>query len=111
MLNVPTDSERLDNGDVYLQAAPFYRNEERLVSEALMIATVPGQVLQARVRPNLPQVDPFPPRWGYLPYTARQASVEEILGETRNFRNRRDDISGGPAGWQAASRNVGAGSW
>ena len=109
MRNIPTGSDDLDNGDVYLQAAPFYRNEERLVSQALMVATIPGAVLQAQVRPPLPQVNPFPPRFGYPESQDRQWGVETVLDFPRAYRNRQDDTSGGVAGIQAGARNTNEG--
>lgn len=109
MLNQPTSADALSNGDVYLQAAPFYRNEERLVSQALMVATIPENTLRALITPRNPL---FPPRYGYMSYNDRQAGVEEVMAESRNYRNRRDDISGGIADIQASSRNsMGSGTW
>jgi hypothetical protein len=107
LINQPTDSDRLDNGDVYLQASAFYRNEERLVSQALVVATIPGAQLAAQVRPPLPNIRPFPPRFGYPEYASRQPGIDAVLDVPFSYRNRRSDISGGPAGWQASSRNVG----
>ena len=109
MWNQPTSSEDLDNGNVYLQAAPFYRNEERLVTQALAVATIPGSVLQAEVRPNLPMVHPFPPRFGYPDYRDRQWNIDTALNFPRSYRNRQDDISGGVAGIQAGARNTNEG--
>lgn len=106
MPNQPTDSRALDNGDVYLQQAPFQRNEERLVSEALSVAAIPGDVLAAQVRPPM-DIIPFPPRFGYPSYQERQATLGQVLNEQRNYRNRRYDISGGPADIQASARNAG----
>lgn len=109
MLTSGSSQEALDNGDVYLQVAPFYRNEERLVSQALVVATIPGSVLQAEVRPNLPQVQLFPPRFGYPSYQDRQFDVDTVLDFPRSYRNRQDDTSGGPAGIQAGARNTNEG--
>lgn len=110
-MNIPTDSDRLDSGDVYLQSAPFYRNAERLVDEALRVAVVPASQLE-RIRPPLPDIQLFPPRWGYLDYVERQPSIDTVLNQPHAYANRRDDISGGPADIQASARNVGAtGSW
>lgn len=109
MLTSGSSQEALDNGNVYLQAAPFYRNEERLVSQALVVATIPGQVLQEQVRPNLPQVQLFPPRFGYPDYNDRQFSIDTVLDFPRAYRNRQDDTSGGVAGIQAGARNTNEG--
>jgi hypothetical protein len=109
VLNQPTGYDDLDNGNVYLQAASFYGNEERLVSQALAVAAIPGAVLQAEVRPNLPMVHPFPPLFGYPDYQDRQWSVDTVLNFPRAYRNRQDDISGGVAGIQAGARNTNEG--
>src|SRR5262252_6429290 len=93
-------------GDVYYELGPNFSNQERLVTQALLTATIPGQVLQQQVRPNIPNIDPFPPRWGYPSYTERQAGIEDALDVPRSYRNRRDDLSGGVAGMQSAARNV-----
>jgi hypothetical protein len=98
-------------GDVYYELGPNFSNQERLVTQALMTATIPGQVLQAQVRPNIPGIDPFPPRWGYLPYQYRQSGIEQVLDVPRTYRNRRDDLSGGVAGMQSAARNVQSDVW
>jgi hypothetical protein len=95
-----------DPGDVYRQLGPNFSNQERLVTQALMTATIPGQVLQAQVRPNIPGIDPFPRRWGYPPYQDRQYGIEETLDVPRTYRNRRDDLSGGVAATESATRNM-----
>lgn len=109
MLNWPSGSDALDNGDVYLQAAPFYRNEERRIQQALVVATVPGAVLQAEVRPPLRQIQSFPPRFGYPSYEERQWSVDTVLNFPRSYHNQQDDISGGAAGIQSSARNTNEG--
>lgn len=92
--------------NVYLQRKPNEQNWERLVSEALEVAAVPGAVLQNTVRPPLPQIETFPPRFGYLDYTDRQLGIRDVLGSGRLYGDNRDAVSGGPGGYQAASRNV-----
>jgi hypothetical protein len=109
-MNIPTSSDRLDNGQVYLQSAPFYRNTERLVDMALRVATIPGAVLQREIRPNIPMVEMWPPRFGYPTYVQRQMNVRQVLDVPNAYKNRRDDISGGPAEFSGSARNVGAGN-
>jgi hypothetical protein len=101
------DSDRLDSGDVYLQSAPFYRNAERLVDEALRIAAVPANAL-ARIRPPLPDIQLFPSRFGYPEYEERQAGIDAVLNMGYAYANRREDISGGPSEIDAAARNAGS---
>lgn len=102
-----SNQERMSSGDIYYEIGPSYSNEERLVTAALMTATVPGAIIQAEVRSPLPQIDPFPPRFGYPDYQDRQASIGVVLDVDRAYRNRRDDVSGGVQGWQASARNIG----
>ena len=104
-------SQQQDPADVYRQLGPNYSNQERLVTQALMTATIPGPILQAQVRPNIPGIESFPPRWGYPSYQERQLGIEQTLDVTRTYRNRRDDLSGGVASIQSASRNVAADVW
>jgi hypothetical protein len=98
-------------GDVYRQLGPNYSNQERLVTQALLTATIPGPVLQARVRPPIPGIESFPPRFGYPSYPERQATIEDALNVARTYRNRRDDLSGGVAAYQASARNVQSDVW
>lgn len=106
MITEPTPIDRLSSGDVYYEIGPNYSVQERLVTEALMTATVPGPVV-AQIRPPLPQIDPFPPRYGYEDYPDRQPGIDVVLDVDRYYPNRRDELSGGVAGWQGAARNIG----
>jgi hypothetical protein len=101
------NQEQLSSGDVYYELGPNYSNQERLVTQALMTATIPGSVIQATVRPPLPQIDPFPPRYGYPTYQERQMEIGEVFSVDRYLPNNRYALSGGVAGAQAAARNVG----
>ena len=92
--------------NVYLMRKPSEQNWERLTSEALEAASIPGVVLQAEVRPPLPQIRLFPPRYGYPSFQKRQATVSQVLDAGRLYSDSRNDTSGGPSGYQAASRNV-----
>jgi hypothetical protein len=101
------NQEAMSSGDIYYEIGPNSSNQERLVTAALMTATIPGAIIQAQVRPPLPQIDPFRPRFGYPDYPDRQADITQVLNVDRYYRNRRDDVSGGVQGWQSAARNVG----
>lgn len=103
---LPSDNQQaMSSGDIYRELGPNYSNQERLVTQALQTALVPGAEVVASV-PPLP-LEPFPPRFGYLSYQARQAGIEEVLDINRSYANRRWDLSGGVAGFQGAARNVG----
>jgi hypothetical protein len=108
MQNYPTDSDRLDSGAVYQQAGSFYgyTRAEILTQQALQSALIPGQWLAENVRPPLPQIKMFPPRFGYMDYTERQFSIGDVLSFPGSYNNNRNDISGGPGEINASSRNV-----
>lgn len=85
----------------YDQRRPFESGPERLVTDALMSQTVPGYILAAMVRPPLPQVEPFPPKFGY---DRSAIGIDDVLGMDRYYPNRRMDYSGTPAGIDSTSR-------
>ena len=45
---------------------PFPSNQEQNLTQALASLTMPGDQLQKYVRPNLPQINLFPERFGYV---------------------------------------------
>ena len=105
---IPSDNQqRLSSGDVYYELGPTYSSQEALVTASLMTATIPGDVIQATVRPPLPQIQPFPPRFGYPDYPDRQPGIDMALSVDRFYPNARYELSGGVAGAQASARNVG----
>lgn len=107
MINEPTPAPQMSSGDVYQELGPNWSNQEREVTQALQTALIPGAEVLAETQPPLGIL--FPPRFGYPPYQARQAHMNQVLEVDRYYRNRRDDVSGGVQGWQSSARNVGAG--
>lgn len=88
---------------------PFASNEERLTTMALQAALVPGEELQSMVRPPLPQVNPFPPRFGYR---TRELSISDIIEGIDAVTFPSENYSGGPGGYSGTSRNSqGTGTW
>ena len=86
-------------------AGPFASRAEQLTQQALMMATIPGKDIQKMVRPPLPQVVLFPPRFGYGERT--QPTLDDIVVVDRTYAEPRVSwFSGGPAGYQAAERNA-----
>ena len=82
---------------------PFSSNEERLVQQALVVADIPGAKIQEMVRPPLPQINPFPDRYGYR---TEEYGIEDILDLTRQQMDPRVTwFSGGPAGYSGSTRN------
>ena len=83
---------------------PWSSNEERLTQQALMAATMPGVKLQELVRPNIPQIQLFPPRFGYGPHL--EPEIDDVVSISRNYIEPRISwYSGGPAGYSGSSRN------
>lgn len=87
---------------------PFASNEERLMSQALQVALIPGAELAQMVRPPLPQIQLFPPRFGYR---QREIGIEDVIDINRSY-NPRTDFSGGGGEINSTSRNTqGTGTW
>lgn len=82
---------------------PWATNMERLTSQALMVMNIPGADIQQMVRPPLPQIQLFPPRYGY-PTT--QPGIEDVVTIDRNYVEPRISwYSGGVSGFSGSSRN------
>jgi hypothetical protein len=87
---------------------PWDTNQERMVTQALAAASVPGAELADMVRPPL-KIDAFPPRLGYR---TRALGIEDMIDIDEEYLPKFNDFSGGPAGYSGTSRNVqGSGSW
>jgi hypothetical protein len=83
---------------------PWSSNEERLTQQALMVATLPGNQIQQMVRPNIPQIQLFPPRFGYG--LRLQPEIDDVVSLDRQYIEPRVSwFSGGPAGYSGSSRN------
>ena len=83
---------------------PWASNEERLTQQALVVATIPGTELQMIVRPNLPQIRLFPPRFGWG--EREQPGIDDVVSIDRQYMEPRVSwFSGGPAGYTGSSRN------
>ena len=100
------NQQKLSSGDVYYEAGPTYSSQEALVTASLATATIPADVIRA-IRPPLPQIDPFPPRFGYPDYPDRQPGIQMAFTVDRYYPNARYELSGGVAGAQSSARNVG----
>lgn len=80
---------------------PFASNQDRLTTQAIVSATLPGEQLQEIVRPNLPQIQLFPPRYGYI-QTAY--TVEDVIDVTARTYER-IDLAQQPNTQESTSRN------
>lgn len=83
---------------------PWASNMERLTSQAIAAATMPGAALQELVRPPLPQIRLFPDRFGFGERT--QPTIEDVVSINRDYMEPRVSwYSGGVAGYSGSSRN------
>lgn len=69
--------------DDWSYLGPFASNAERLTQQALSVAFMDSAEIQEYVRPNLPQVDLFPQKFGQMEYQDRQPTVVDIIGKSR----------------------------
>ena len=84
---------------------PFQSNAERLVSQSLAAWTMSGAEIQQYVRPPLPQIKLFPPRFGY---TDTEISIEDIVDmprRTATTQRVESDFSQTPNTQESSSTN------
>lgn len=82
---------------------PWSTNMERLTSQALMVMNIPGAEIQQMVRPPLPQIQLFPPRYGY---PTGEPGIADVVTIDRNYVEPRISwYSGGVGGYSGTSRN------
>jgi hypothetical protein len=87
---------------------PFASNQERLLSQSLAVNTMSGAEIQEYVRPPMPQITLFPPRFGY---TDTEISIEDIIELPGRAQQRvESDFSQSPNTPQGSSRNTLGGS-
>ena len=106
---VGTRNEDEDLGVRYDYMGPFANKQEQLLSQALNAVTMPGEALQQVVRPPLPQVNLFPPKYGYR---TRALSILDVMDVDEEFQPVRVDFTASQAGYQGTQRNAqGQGFW
>ena len=89
---------------------PFQSNQERLLSQSLAALTMSGAELQQYVRPPLPQIKLFPPRYGF---SESEIGIEDIIDLPRTAPTAQrveSDFSNTPNTTQSSSRNTLGGS-
>lgn len=84
---------------------PFQSNQDRLLNQALATWTMSSEELQEYVRPNLPQINLFPDRYGY---SENEITIEDVVGLPGARREQRveSDFSNTPNSQQSSSRNT-----
>lgn len=100
----------VDNGPEirYDYMGPFKDTQDMLITRAIRSVTLPSQMVQDLVRPNLPQVQLFPPRYGYR---TRELSIYDVMDVDLEFQPTRTDYSQSPSSYQGTSRNVSEAIW
>lgn len=97
--HAPTSAEKS-----WSYLGPWASNEERLVQQALVVATIPGAKIRDMVKPPLPQIRLFPDRFGFGPRT--QPEIEDIVSIDRIYTEPRVSwYSGGVGSYSGSSRN------
>lgn len=89
---------------------PWGSKEEEFTTQAIQAAIASGPELQDMIRPPLPQVNLFPPRFGYR---TAELGVNEVVDVNEIYRTPpASNFSGSPAGYTGTGRNAwGSGSW
>lgn len=85
---------------------PFQSNQDRLLNQALAVYTMKGPEIQDLVRPPMPQINLFPPRFGY---TEAEISIEDVIDLPRSrptTQRVESDFSNNPNSPQSSSRNT-----
>lgn len=77
---------------------PFASNQERLLSQSLAANLMSGPELQQYVRPPLPQIKLFPPRFGYMDEAYGIQDIVELSGrpeqvQRTNFGQTQNEIN------------------
>lgn len=104
-----TNQDEVPSVPRYQYLGPFASNEQRLTQQAIQVGLLPADEVADIVQPQLPQVQKFPPRFGYETRTIGLLDIMDLdkpdLSKNRN-NPRVSWFSGGVAGYQAASRNA-----
>jgi hypothetical protein len=77
---------------------PFASNQERLLSQSLAVNLMAGAEIQEYVRPPLPQIKLFPPRFGYMDEAYGIQDIVELSGrpeqvQRTNFGQTQNEIN------------------
>jgi len=87
---------------------PFANAQEAFMARALKSATMPAALIPDLIRPPLPQVQLFPPRFGYR---TRQLGIQDVMDVNNAFQPTRVDFTREPGGYQGTARNVSESVW
>jgi hypothetical protein len=85
---------------------PFANAQEANMSRALRSVTIPSQLIPDLVRPPLPNLVLFPPKYGYR---TRELGIMDVMDVNEEFQPTRVDFTQNPGGYQGTSRNASEG--
>lgn len=92
----------------YDYMGPFANAQEAFMARALKAATMPAALLQDIVRPPLPQVQLFPPRYGYR---TRALGIEDVMDVNAEFYPTRVDFTRDQGSYSGTARNISESVW
>ena len=92
----------------YDYMGPFANAQESFMVRALRSATMPAALLQDLVRPPLPQIQLFPPRFGYR---TRALGILDIMDVNAEFYPTRVDFTQEKGSYSGTARNVSESIW
>jgi hypothetical protein len=87
---------------------PFANAQEAFMARALKAATMPRDLLQDLVRPPLPQIQLFPPRFGYR---TREIGILDVMDVNEEFQPTRVDFTGEKGSYTGSARNISESVW
>ena len=87
---------------------PFANAQEAFMARALKAATMPAALLTDLVRPPLPQIQLFPPRFGYR---TRQLGIQDVMDVNAELPPTRVDFTRDPGSYQGTARNISESVW
>ena len=87
---------------------PFANAQEAAMARALKSNTMPALLLPDLIRPPLPQVQLFPPKFGYR---TRELGIMDVMDVNETFQPTRVDFTREPGGYQGTARNISEGIW
>jgi len=97
----PEEQEDDSDNIRYDYLGPHSSRDQALMTQAIASVTTPGEYLTDIVRPPLPQVQLFRPRYGYR---TRELEISDIMDVDEIYDEPRTEL-GGAAGYEGSSRN------
>ena len=86
----------------YDYMGPFSSDQQAKITQAISSVTVPAEFLTDIVRPPIPQIQLFRPRYGYR---TREIGIADIVNVDEIYAEPRTE-TGGAAGYSGTSRNT-----